>query len=231
MKKGVVFYVKLEVIPDVTVTLNVSPDPDRIIMNGQIKKKNRFKTAPGTYQLQIEKAGYITIDEQITIDDQNTYFNYTLAQSEKIEEPIVETTTNPVMETPAEPGVLSLERFDIVFEITSCEMYEDQIVLELLINNIGDDRDVTMLGWGRNRTRIFDDAGNEFFPSKINFANKSNTGTVKIMLVNGVPTKASLIFKDIKKNAEKLAKFDLGIWTQESDEFRMTFRDIPIEKK
>jgi PEGA domain len=231
LKKGVVFYVNLEVIPDVTITFNISPDPDRIIMNGQIKKKNRFKIAPGEYQLQIEKQGYKSIDEMISIDEQNTYFNYSLTQTDKLERPVLEESTEPIVETPSEPSQFSLERYDIVFEITSCEMYEDQIVMELEVTNNGDDRDVTMLGWGRNRTRIFDDVGNEFFPQKINFANKSNSGDVKIMLVNGVPTKASLIFKDIKKKAVKLTKFDMGIWTQESDSFRMTFRDIQIEKK
>jgi len=44
LKKGVVYYVKLETIPDVTVTLNVSPDPDRIILNNKVMQKNRFKT-------------------------------------------------------------------------------------------------------------------------------------------------------------------------------------------
>jgi len=226
LKKGVVFYVNLEVIPDVTVTLNVSPDPDRIILNDKIKQKNRFKIAPGIYSLQIEKEGYEAIDEQITIDEQNSFFSYTLGKKDGIEK-----STEPVIEKKSEPGQFSLERFDVIYEITSCEMYEDQIVLEMKITNNGDDRDVEIKNWGRQRTRIFDDAGNEFFPNKLNFANKSTNGDVKIMLVNGVPTNASLIFKEIKKKAVKLAKFDLGIWTQESDAFRMTFRDIPIEKK
>lgn len=229
LKKGVVYYVKLVTIPDVTVTLNVSPEPDRIILNDKIMQKNRFKAAPGDYRLQIEKKGYETVDEQISIDEQNSFFSYTLGK--KNETMIVEKTQDPVVETPSEPGQFKLERFDIIYEITSCEMYEDQIVLEMQITNIGDDRNVTILGWGRDRSRIIDDAGNEFFQQKVNFANKSNNGDVQHTLVSEIPTKASLIFKEINKKALKISKFDLGIWTEESDSFRISFRDIPIEKK
>ena len=229
LKKGVVYYVNIEIIPDVTVTLNVSPEPDRIILNDKIMQKNRFKAAPGDYRLQIEKKGYETVDEQISIDEQNSFFSYTLGK--KNETMIVEKTQDPVVETPSEPGQFKLERFDIIYEITSCEMYEDQIVLEMQITNIGDDRNVTILGWGRDRSRIIDDAGNEFFQQKVNFANKSNNGDVQHTLVSEIPTKASLIFKEINKKALKISKFDLGIWTEESDSFRISFRDIPIEKK
>jgi len=232
LKKGVVYYVNLEIIPDVTVTLNVTPDPDRIILNSKIIEKNRFKTSPGSYKLQIEKAGYEPIAEQITIDEQNAYFNYTLGKKNEVQvvEKIVEKPV-PVVDTPSEPSQFELERFEITFKITSCEMYEDQIVLNMLIENIGDDREVTMLNWGRERTRIFDDAGNEFFPMKINFANKSSNGDIKLTLVNGIPTKASMIFKKINRKAVSISKFDLGIWTEQSDRFRVTYRNIPIEKK
>jgi len=230
LKKGVVYYVKLEIIPDVTVTLNVTPEPDRIILNDKIRQKNRFKTAPGTYQLQIEKEGYKPINEQITINEQNSFFNYTLGKDGEVQ--VLEAAVKKPMEKlPAQSGKLVLERFEIVYEITSCEMYEDQIVLNMMIENIGDDCEVTLLGWGRSRSRIIDDAGNEFFPQKINFANKSNSGDVKITLVNDIPTKASMIFKKINKRAASISKFDLGVWTEQSDDFRMTFRDIPIEKK
>jgi PEGA domain len=226
LKKGVVYYVKLEIIPDVTVTLNVTPEPDRIILSDKVMQRNRFKTAPGTYQLQIEKEGFEAINEQITIDEQNSFFSYTLGKDGEVQ--VMEAA---VEKTPVEPGKLSLERFEIVYEITSCEMYEDQIVINMMINNTGDDREVSLLGWGKNRSRMIDDAGNEFFPNKNNFANKSTNGDVKITLVNDIPTKASMIYKKINKKATSISKFDLGVWTEKSGDFRMTFRDIPIEKK
>ncbi|MCF7793217.1 MAG: PEGA domain-containing protein [Candidatus Cloacimonetes bacterium] len=232
LEKGVTYYARLESIDDVIITLNIYPSPDRVSINEKLISKSKVMIAPGSYRLQIEKAGFEPIDEEISVGKNNTYFNYTLAKigQEKVvvveKEPIEE----PVMETD-EPAEFKLERFDVVYEITSCEMYEKQIVIELMIENIGDDREVTILGWRGFRTRMFDDAGNEFFPAKFNFANKTNNGDITIMMVNGVPTKASLIFRDINNSAEKIVKLDLGIWMQESDSFRMTFRDIPMEKK
>ncbi len=227
LKKGVVYYVKLESILDVTVTLNVSPQPDRIILNNKVIQKNKFKTAPGNYKLQIEKKGYETIDEQIKIDDRNCYFNYTLGKKGKTK--LVEV---PVAKTPHEPAQFSLERFDVIYEITSCERYEDQIVIYMNITNVGDDRNLKILAWDRKfKSRIIDDAGNEFFTQKLNFANKSKNGDIQINLVSDITTKASLIFKKVNKKAVTISKFDLGVWTKQSDKFRITFRDIPITKK
>ena len=235
LKKGVVYYVRLESIPDVTVTMNVSPQPDRIILNDKVKQKNRFKTAPGKYRLQIEKAGYETIDEQISIDEQNSFFSYTLGKKGEVKIVEVEKVVEvPVTKTPQEPSEFSLERFDVIYKITSCEMYEDQIVINMNIRNIGDDRDLKLLlhpGHGDYKSRIIDDAGNEFLPKKLNFANKSSGGDVQINLVSDITTKASLIFKKVNKKATSISKFDLGVWSQQSDKFRMTFRNIPITKK
>ncbi len=234
LKKGVTFYANLDTIDDVIVTFNIYPQPDRVIINDKVISKSKVQIPPGQYRLQIEKSGFEPVDDQINISLNNAYFNYTLAKigQEKIVEKIVEVPVEkPAEEQTSEPAEFKLERFDVVYEITSCEMYEDQIVIDLNIENIGDDREVTILGWRGFRTRMFDDAGNEFFPTKFNFANKTNNGDITIMLVNGVPTKASLIFRDIRKQAEKITKLDLGIWMQESDSFHMTFRDIPIKKK
>ena len=231
LKKGVVYYVKLETIPDVTVTLNVSPEPDRIILNNKVMQKNRFKTAPGSYRLQIEKTGFEPVDEQIIINEQNSYFNYTLGKKGEVQ--IVENEKTPavVKETPVQTGKFILERFNIIFEITSCEMYENQIVINLNITNQDDDKELKLLYWTNSRSRIIDDLGNEYFPYKINFANKSHEGDVEHTLVTGIVTKASLIFKKINKNAVAISKFDLGIWSQQFDYLRISFRDIPIDKK
>lgn len=232
LKQAKTYYARLESIDDVIITLNIYPAPDLVSINDKLISKSKVMIAPGTYQIRIEKAGFVPIDEQITVGKNNTYFNYTLAKigQEKIpeEEPEPVSVEEPL---PESTTPLKLERFDVVYEITSCEMYENQIVVELMITNLGDDRDVTILGWGSQRTRMFDDSGNEFFPEKLNFANKSNSSDIKIMLVNNVPTRASLIFRDINKNATKIAKLDLGIWLKEADSFRITYRDIPIVKK
>jgi len=221
LEKGVVYYVKLESILDVNVTLNISPKPDRIILNDKIIKNNKFKQSSGKYHLRIEKEGYETIDEQIIINNENSYFNYTLGKK-----------SNVKMEASASPTGLTLERFGVIYEVTSCEMYEDQIILNMNITNTGDDRDLTLIAWNRSfKSRIIDDLGNEYFTSKINFANKSKNGDVSVNLVSDVTTKASLIFKKVNKKIELISKFDLGVWSDQSDNLRVTFRDITITKK
>ncbi len=221
LERGVVYYVKLESILDVNVTLNVSPKPDRIILNDKIIKSSKFKQPSGKYHIQIEKEGYETIDEQITINNENSYFNYTLGKKSNVKK-----------EASADPTGLTLERFGVIYEVTSCEMYEDQVVVNLDITNTSDDRDLKLIVWNRNLTcRIIDDLGNEYFPSKINFANKSKNGDISVNLVSGISTKASLIFKKVNKRIESIPKFDLGVWSEQSDSFRVTFRDIPIVKK
>ena len=221
LKKGVVYYVKLESILDVNVTLNVTPKPDRIILNDKIIKSSKFKQPSGKYHIQIEKKGYETIDEQITINNENSYFNYILGKKSAVNK-----------EVSADPTGLILERFGVVYEITSCEMYEDQVVLNLNITNKKDDQNLKLLVWDRNlRCRIIDDLGNEYIPQKLNFANKSKNGDIGVNLVSGISTKASLIFKNVNKGIGSISKFDLGVWTKESDSFRVTFRDIPITKK
>ncbi len=221
LEKGVVYYVKLDSILDVNVTLNISPKPDRIILNDKIIKNNKFKQSSGKYHLRIEKEGYETIDEQIIINNENSYFNYTLGKK-----------SNVKMEASANPTGLTLERFGVIYEVTSCEMYEDQIILNMNITNTGDDRDLTLIAWNRSfKSRIIDDLGNEYFTSKINFANKSKNGDVSVNLVSDVTTKASLIFKKVNKKIGLISKFDLGVWLEQSDNLRVTFRDIPITKK
>lgn len=221
LEKGVVYYVKLESILDVNVTLNVTPKPDRIILNDKIIKSSKFKQPSGKYHIQIEKDGYETIDEQIIINNENSYFNYTLGKKSNVKK-----------EASADPTGLILERFGVIYEVTSCEMFEDQVVVNLNITNTSDDRDLKLIVWNRElRCRIIDDLGNEYIPNKINFANKSENGDVSVNLVSGISTKASLIFKKVNKRAELISKFDLGVWSEQSDTFRVTFRDIPIVKK
>jgi len=234
LERGVTYYVGLEIIPDVVVTFNITPPPDRVIINDKIINKSKLQIATGNYRIRIEKAGFIPVDEQITISMNNAYFNYTLAkegQDRIVEKIVKEPAPQPVATINVQPNDFSLERFHIRYEVTSCEMYEDQFVIEMKITNLADDRDVTILDWGNNRTRVFDDEGNEYYPGKINFANKSGSGDVKSMLVNGIVTDASFVFKKINKQANSISKFDLGIWMEESDDFRMTFKNIPIEKK
>lgn len=235
LKRGITYYIRLETIPDITVTLNVSPKPDRIILNNKIMQKNRFNVAPGIYRLQIEKEGYETIDEEITINADNSNFNYSLAAISReiiVEKQVEAAREKPPVDLPDGSVEFSRQRFDVLYEVLSCDLYDDQLIINMMITNNAYDNEVKILVWNRKHySRFIDDVGNEFTPEIINFANKTYHGDLAVTLVQGIPTKASLTFKNVNRNMTSAALFDLGIWTKQNDNFRVTFRNLPISKK
>ena len=139
--------------------------------------------------------------------------------------------TAPTAEIPTNDDFIE-ERMGITFQVTNVEMFDKQVIIHLLITNNNDDMDLLIHGWaGKKYTRFIDDAGNEFKPSKIIFANNSGNRDIKTNLIQGIATKATITFKEINSKANKIAKFDLGIWSKQADSFRISYRDIPIEKK
>lgn len=230
LKKGIVYYVKLETIKDINVTLNIKPEADRVILDNKIIDKNNFSIAPGEYRLQIEKEGYQKIDEFIEISSKNTIFNYTLSKSHYKETSVIKTATKPDIQSETQSNFI-FERYGVVFELVSCEMFDDTIIIKLLINSKNDDRSVKIIhGYSKFFSRLFDDLGNEYKPSTLKFANKSKNRSVTHNLVANITSPASLIFKNVNKNATLVPLFDLGIWMEESGNFRVSFRNIPIKK-
>lgn len=232
LQRAVTYYIKLDSETDVVATFNISPQPDRVIINDKIISKSKVQIAPGQYRLQIEKDGFEPVDEQIEISTENKIFNYKLSRlaQDKIVEKIVEVPVE-IQPRPNEPTLMSISRFDLIFDVLSCELYDDQLIINLTITNNAFDRDVKILGWGNNFCRIIDDSGNEYKPSQFNFSNKSYHADIKATLVQGIPTSASLVFKEVNRNMSSLALFDLGIWTEENNDFRINFRNVPLQKK
>jgi hypothetical protein len=111
-------------------------------------------------------------------------------------------------------------------------MFDNQLLIRLNLLNSKDDKVVQIRGWhGEKYTRFFDNDGNEYKPEKVSLANQSQQRDVKSMLIQDIPTSATIQFKDVKNSAEKIAKFDLGIWTEEAGYFHVSFRDLQIDKK
>ena len=245
LKKGLVYYVRLETIPDVEVAMNIEPAADRVILDNTVLDKSNFRYSPGKYRLQIEKEGYQKVDEIIEISSKNTIFNYSLSkviikekpevvtkpEIEKEPETPKEPETEPITE-PEKPQKFVVELYDFIVEVVSCEMVDRTLIIEFVITNKIDDRELDIR---RKRysphSRIFDEAGNEYKPQTVKFANKTNDGHITHNLVSEIPTAASLIFQKVNKDIKLISLFELGLWAKDNRNFKVTFRNIPITKK
>ena len=239
LKKGLVYYVRLETIPDVEVTINIEPAADRVILDNKILDKSNFRFPPGKYRFQIEKEGYQKVDEIIEISSKNTIFNYSLSKEIIKEKPEVvtkpeiekEPKTEPVPE-PDKPQKFVVELYDFIFQVVSCEMVDRTLIIEFKITNKIDDRELDIHHkYRRPHSRIFDETGNEFFPQTVKFANKTNDGHITHNLVSEIQTAASLIFQKVNKDIKLISLFELGLWAKDNGNFKVSFRNIPITKK
>ncbi|MEA1973070.1 MAG: hypothetical protein U9N34_07250, partial [Candidatus Cloacimonadota bacterium] len=144
--------------------------------------------------------------------------------SEKVSQNIVETTTEA-------SSSLKLNRFGIIFEIVSIEMFDSTVTINLELTSTKDDRNIRFILYDRNfYTRLFDDSGNEFKPNRMSIANNSTTREVNNDIVQNIKTPATLIFNNVNKDLNKISLFELGIYTDNYDMFRVKYRDLKIKK-
>jgi len=99
----------------------------------------------------------------------------------------------------------------------------------LLITNNDKDRELIFF---TKRSRMFDDFGNEYEPSKGELANKQvgSRSDARSLLISGIPTKASLTFKNVTQEASGISLLEIRCYEQESGEFKIKFRNIPLSK-
>jgi hypothetical protein len=79
-------------------------------------------------------------------------------------------------------------------------------------------------------TRIFDDAGNEYYVNYVQLANKAPSDYVGSLLVSGVPTKAQLKFENVSATAQSISLLEIWCDLGGDNVFNVQFRNIPIEK-
>src|SRR5208337_302160 len=81
---------------------------------------------------------------------------------------------------------------DFVFEAKSCKMRETTVTCNVVITNLGDDRELDAdgynVGWHRP-VRMIDDSGNEYRAQKLRLGSSANNEGVEVssLLVAGVP--------------------------------------------
>jgi hypothetical protein len=105
-----------------------------------------------------------------------------------------------------------IEFDDYIAVLQACEVSGEFLTVTFLITNKGDDRELSLFGKG---TKIYNSKGNEYEPNATTLANTKSRGwqkVSKLRLVNGIPTKATIVFgkKAIKSKKIKLLeiKFD-----------------------
>ncbi|MBC8383154.1 MAG: hypothetical protein H8E22_05065, partial [Candidatus Cloacimonetes bacterium] len=70
--------------------------------------------------------------------------------------------------------------------------------------------------------------GNEYSPATIEFANKTKNWDLTHNLVQDVPTKAQLIFKEMKKPVSVITLLNLSLWDKENKNFKVSYKSIPV---
>ncbi len=130
----------------------------------------------------------------------------------------------PATSSPSESVVRKTTVKDFVFELKEVKRSGTALSFQLLITNTGQDREITLYFRG---TRIFDDAGNEYAPTKIQIGNKTvASNKVRNLLVSGIPVRAILNYEKVSDQAGKITLLEMKCYS--GDNFRAQLRDIPI---
>lgn len=230
---------ELDLDMEYCTVLRIESDiPSELSLKQKIYKKEIIQ--PGEYYFYItHKEKSITFEAPeylpLTVNVPQSGFKkgvvYYLRLESIREVQVTKTIPEPEIESETQSNI-KFERYGVVFELVSCEMFDNTIIIKLQITSINNDCSVKILhGSVKLGSRLFDDLGNEYKPSTLKFANKSKNRSVKNNLVAKITSPASLIFKKVNKNATLVPLFNLGIWMKESGNFRVSFRDIPINKK
>ncbi len=118
------------------------------------------------------------------------------------------------------------------FSLQKCEIAGKNLTMHFVITSNDRDRVLRLLKGNKERSRIFDDAGIEYWPSNIFLAGKKSDGwRVESMLISDISTQATLHFENISSKATMITRFDLVCWEGiGNNEFKLEFRKVPITK-
>lgn len=129
----------------------------------------------------------------------------------------------PATSSPSEVRKTTAKEF--VFELKEVKRSGTTLSFQMLITNAGQDRRITLYSQG---TRIFDESGNEYAPTKFQLGNKAGSSGVANSLVSGIPVKMNLIFEKVSAQAGKITLLEIA--GNSGGGFKVQIRDIPIPK-
>jgi len=137
-------------------------------------------------------------------------------------------TPAPPQKTVSSPGPIltggqTIRTRDFIFELAGCNKVDSEVSCNLFITSNKNDKVLHLY----NKTRLFDDVGNEYKPSLIKIANSTNRKRLKKQLVADVKTKATLVFRDVATDATKATKLDIKAHGS-NEYFNVTYRNFAL---
>jgi len=129
-------------------------------------------------------------------------------------------------EKPA-PGSYRQEAGGFLFELRSCRVSGDKADCDFLITSKDGDKELSLYfnTFGRSRSRLIDEAGNESMSDGGSLGARTDRGFVTSVLVEGVPTKARLIFPGIVQTSSLATVLELSCGG-----FKVQFRNVPLKR-
>jgi TolB-like protein len=115
------------------------------------------------------------------------------------------------------------------FELQQCKMSGTRLICTILITNTEQDKELLLNYFD---TRIVDNSGNVFRPSRIQLGDRWGDGNVWTVLANGIPMKAIITFDlSIEINTIALLEMPCGEPSVfRARGFKVQFRNIPITR-
>jgi hypothetical protein len=118
-----------------------------------------------------------------------------------------------------------------LFEIVKCSQSDKVVTVDFIVTNNQDDRKILLLAQNGEKSRLFDDSGNEIIADMVKLANKSSGGSIEHLMVSGLPTKCQFIFDGVSPKAASIARMEISYEDMEiGKDFRLIFRNIELEK-
>jgi len=223
LKIGATYYVHLATYEDVDVTINVEPKDARIIVNGLTWGQSKGNLIPGEYVIFLMAEGYEEVLDTVFVSPTNTVFNYIMIEEETM--PLMQEETQEVS-VPQGDEPFMIEFNDYRVQITGCEYAQETLTITLSITNMVAERELQIK---RADTKAYDSEGNEYQPTTLEFANKSYGGwALTHNLVQDVPTKAKLIFKEMKKPVSVITLLNLVLSDKDNRDFKVSYKNIPV---
>ena len=116
------------------------------------------------------------------------------------------------------------------FKLIDWQKKGEGIIFELIITSEQDSWLRIYCGSGYSeKTRFFDDFGNEYFSSKVQLGNVASSDRVDNTLVAGVPMRVIVSFDNISPNAKNITLLEISCQAN-NKYFSAQIRNIPISK-
>ncbi|MCP4110653.1 MAG: hypothetical protein GY749_34875 [Desulfobacteraceae bacterium] len=112
---------------------------------------------------------------------------------------------------------------EFTFELQLCKKTGKSLNCYFLISSNNQDKKLYVDG--TDGSRIFDDIGNEYLATAVQFGNKTDNSEVGKMLPANVPTKARIDFENISPQASRIAILEVS-----TDKFKVQFRNVAFSK-